>query len=133
MNIKTKYDINQKLYILNELSYRKTCPMCKGATNIVLENELIDCPLCHGSGWVWSKDNKWLVNVYYIHEICADVDDSGELITYEVFRDREDQIENPSSKIPNGFNNIHEDCDDVFSTREKAEKECNKRNAIREK
>ena len=127
MKINTKYNIDQKLYILNELMYKKPCKICNGKMYITLAEQVFDCPCCKGVGWVWSEDNKWQVNIYDVDSIWVSIDSSIE-ITYRVYRNNKDRTKNPSCEIPCSFDNIKE-CDlNVFASIEEVLAECYKRN-----
>ena len=73
MNINTKFDIGQKVYIINkETIVNKNCPVCKGNGKVkakLLNNEeIIECKClkCNGTGNVHSKKGyKWSSKKHY--------------------------------------------------------------------
>lgn len=51
MEFKTKYNVNDIVYVLVECVSTMTCPLCRGARHLVLvDGRKIKCPECRGDG-----------------------------------------------------------------------------------
>lgn len=73
MNINTKFDIGQQVYIIKKgVIVNKNCPICKGTGTVKAKlldsEEIIECKClkCNGTGNVHSKkDFRWSSKEYY--------------------------------------------------------------------
>lgn len=113
MEIKTKYSINDLLYIIEKEKYEKKCEYCNGRGVVKIKEKNFDCPNCNGKGKT-EEESKWdVVDCQSPEKIHIDADDV-DIQVYYVFRwgDCPEYIK-------------EEDC---FSNRKEAFKECKRRN-----
>ena len=58
MEIKTKYNIGDKVEIEKYFTQMNTCPICEGEKIITIKKQKFFCPKCNGSGLIETKVKK---------------------------------------------------------------------------
>lgn len=123
MEIKTKLSIGDKIFVIwrNTNTVHKTCPVCNGNKEVLLNDKRYECPECYGAGYgVVFEPECWRV---------ADGDNIPVLnskvrkINVEVIKKQLKITYYPWGESGNYF---HEK--DCFATLKDAENECDKRN-----
>lgn len=113
MEIKTKYNEGDLLYIIEKEKYETKCIYCNGLGVVKIKGKNFDCPNCNGKGKT-EEELKWdVIDCKVPEKIYIEIED-GIIEVYYVFRwgDCPEYIK-------------EEDC---FSNREEAFKECKRRN-----
>lgn len=119
MKIKTKYNLGQDVYTIIHLNkqIKEKCPVCNGTGHVTLNGNQYQCPECYGQGikveWTssgWTVDQSSQIGRIDV-SVKDDVYKESYMLKY--------------SGIDSG---TIWDVGDLFSTREEAEKECEKRN-----
>lgn len=156
MTIKTKFDIGQKIYIVETNSVlNRNCPTCKGEGRVeaivVGSNDIINCKCskCNGTGNVHSKDGtKWsskkqkkVLDTMYVGTTMISRD--GDIVKAEYFITGINIDENinirylykgvslENEKVKNGYSyGLKEE--DIFETLEEAQKYCEDFNSKQE-
>ena len=109
MEIRTKFNVGDKVWTIRQSEVAEKCPICNGKEKIKIKNKKYRCPECDGDGYIRKLYPEWVVfdRKREIKEIIIDID--RELI-YSV-----------------EYNKY--DAKDCFATKEQAQKECDRRNA----
>ena len=121
MNIKSKFNLDDKVFIIQRRGENKllSCPTCKGKGKVTINNtnETITCPSCYGSGierkWIpeeWKIAYESKIGIIYVEK-----NRNKNKITYMV----------DATGIGTGTLWSEEN---VFATKEEAQKECDIRN-----
>ena len=153
MNINTKFDIGQQVYIINkETIVNKNCPTCKGTGKVkakLLESEEIiecKCSKCNGTGNVHSKKgNKWsskkhytVAETMYVGTTMIQQEDDIINANYYIMGIEIDETKNIRYKLK-GISldgkkekEYHRSLkeDEIFATKEEAEQYCKEFNNI---
>ena len=116
MEIKTKFNVGDVIWIIKQDNKYIKCPNCKGKSKELVDNIEYFCPNCYGNGKVLSQELEWFVseNVGTITQIKTFTDEGGIDIDYfggQIFASE--------------YLGEEKNC---FATKEKAQKECDKRN-----
>ena len=153
MNINTKFDIGQKVYIIDKgMIINKNCPVCKGTGKVkakLLESEEIvecKCLKCNGTGNVHSKKgNKWSSKKHYtvaetMYVGTTMIQQEGDIISsnYYIMGIEIDETKNIRYKLKGVSldgkkeKEYHRSLkeDEIFATKEEAEQYCKEFNNI---
>ena len=111
MEIRTKFNVGDVVYTINNKYEKQTCKICKGKKTVILEDMEFCCPHCNGLGTTQDKEIWFVEDEIRIHEIrvwsmelpieIRYLDNKQDIMAYE------------------------ENC---FATKEEAEQECRRRN-----
>ena len=107
MEIRTKFGIKQKVWVIRLSEVFEKCPICDGKERIKYKGEYFRCPECDGDGKVRKIYPQWVVK--FRGSIKRIIINCNKEISYDV------DYENEEEK-------------NLFSTKEEAQKECDKRN-----
>ena len=155
MNINTKFDIGQKVYIIDKgMIINKNCPVCKGTGKVkakLLESEEIiecKCSKCNGTGNVHSKKgNKWSSKKHYtvaetMYVGTTMIQQEGDIIgsNYYIMGIEIDETKNIRYKLKGVSldgkkeKEYHMSLkeDEIFTTKEEAERYCKNFNDMQE-
>jgi len=126
MEIKTNFNLDQEVFrIMNTpKKVTKTCPLCKGMSRVKLEgtDRQVKCPDCSYDGMIsyWEK-TKWIpLGPSFIGRI-------GIVRYSKSFSDHKDETQYMLDDTGIGSGSLWNE-EDLFATREEAEKECELRN-----
>lgn len=108
MNIKTKFNVGDKIWTIYETEPIEKCPLCNGAEMVKIKNKNYICPECKGNGYITKKYFEWVVFVY-AKEIIKIIINHDKKLIYSV-----------------GHNEY--DAKDCFLTKAEAQTECDRRN-----
>lgn len=109
-----KYKVGDNLIGITERYEQVECPSCKGCSEIKFNGGIYECKSCHGTGKVSSDKKKWSLNDKFRKV------DKVKIIKTE----NEYKVEYYTNNIYNDFIGFEEN---VFLTKEEAQKECDKR------
>lgn len=107
MEIKTKFNVGDKVWTINQGEVQEKCPICNGKERVKIKNKSYMCPECNGDGYVKKLHPEWKV-FYYKREIWRLIINRSKEEIYSV--------EGNEYKVK-----------DCFATKEEAQKECDKR------
>lgn len=113
MEIKTKFNLDDIIWVIDSKKVEEICPICEGKGLIGIKNETFACPKCHTNGKINEKDEwfvKGQIKITDIRVWCLYIPEIRYL----------DEKFNG-----NGIMVYEEDC---FATEEQAQKECDRRN-----
>ena len=115
MEIKTKFNIKDELYVKGVNKKEKRCNICNGTGAVLIKKKILTCPECNGKGREFTKSH-WEIYMSETHptRINIDIEEGGKSTISYVFMwsDVPDYIE-------------EKDC---FLTQAEAQAECNRRN-----
>lgn len=79
MEIKTKFGVGDKVWIIKQDYKYERCPKCKGDSKELIGNIEYYCANCYGTGKVLSQELEWFVseNVGTITQIKTFIDEGG--------------------------------------------------------
>lgn len=133
MEIKTKFDLGQRVYIIQKSGQliKRDCPACNGNGNIVNEkNFVFHCENCQGSGIT----ETWYSTNWQIAYEKAKIGRVGVELYRETFINRgseKNRITYMVDETGVGSGSLWNE-DDIFATKEEALEECEKRNLVLE-
>jgi predicted RNA-binding Zn-ribbon protein involved in translation (DUF1610 family) len=133
MKIETKFNVGDTVYAIAHFSEEKfiTCPTCNGLLKITINGKTFTCPDCYGHGgekiwlpkkWDIYNEEGMLAGYNHVNKIDIDINKKGMEIRYI--------LGTKYSKSESGTLWLEED---LFFSKEKALKECEKRNLELEK
>lgn len=116
MEIKTRFAINDIVFVIHHTNPKEVCPDCKGKERIKVNAINYYCGKCHGEGKVLSKKVKWWVSedIDIITRIHTHTDEGGTDVIY--FNDNRT------------FSDYLGEEKNLFSTQAEAQAECDRRN-----
>lgn len=115
MEIKTKFKLDDIVWIIDVEKVEENCPICEGKGFVDIKNETFDCPKCYTNGKIKEKDEWFVKGQIQITDIRVWCLYMPEIRYFdETFNG-------------NGIMVYEEEC---FLTEAEAQKECNKRNGI---
>jgi RecJ-like exonuclease len=115
MEIKTKFNVNDKLYVIGVNKKEERCKICNGTGTVLIKKKIFTCPECNGKGREFTKQH-WEI---YMSETYP------EKINIEI-----EEGQKPKISYVFMWSDIPEYIDekDCFATKEQAQKECDRRN-----
>ncbi len=134
MEIKTKFDLGQRVYIIHKSGQlvNRVCKACSGNGDIIHntqdESFKFMCPNCQGSGQL----EEWLSDKLQIAYEKAKIGRVGVELYRETFINRgsaKNRITYMVDETGIGSGNLWNE-DDIFATKEEALEECEKRNTV---
>jgi len=121
MDIKTKFDIGQTVYVVTQCSniIRTECDICKGKGRYVINEQYSTaCPKCYGNGYVEENHGK-IFDIYTKSSV-------GKIIVEEHYKNgRKEKYMLKSTGIDSGALWTAEE---LFASEEEAKKYCEKMN-----
>ena len=138
MNITTKFDLGDKVWHIryDTNPIHVTCTFCAGTGRIIGRDESKDdCRKCHGKGYnIEYQKMAWYISNHSltVGQVSVTIIKSDGIETYPVqfdnFKPR-DEREERYMMVETGIGSgMIYNVNDLFATREEAEKECDKRN-----
>lgn len=132
MNITTKFDLGQRVYIIHKAGQlvKQKCPACSGNGGIVLEYNGFSfiCSNCQGSGIT----ETWYSTNWQIAYEKVKIGRVGVELYRETFINRgseKNRITYMVDETGVGSGSLWNE-DDIFATKEEALEECEKRNTV---
>lgn len=119
LQVPTKFQLGQKVYIIKQIKPKKICPICKGKKKIKYNNKDMTCPECKGFGIIIS--NK-IINI---------VDDRKFTVKVIKTATYEDGFFIVKYKINSDFDILNRAEENLFATRKEAQARCNELNDSR--
>lgn len=115
MEIKTKFNVGDKVFVIDKNRITMVCPECQGIGELKFNEITYYCKECNGKGKVQSDDLKWVIRekVKEITKIDTHSDRGGTDIYYK------------DNGFYSDFIGEEKNC---FATKEQAQAECDKRN-----
>lgn len=116
MEIKTKFNVGDKVWVINEINGYEKCPKCRGNGKVLVGNIDYYCKECYGEGKVLAQTVKWRANENSntITQIRIFTDEGGTDVAYY-----------DGNIIVSDYLGAEKNC---FATKEQAQAECDKRN-----
>lgn len=115
MEIRTKFNVKDKLYVIGINKQEEECKICNGIGRVLIKHKSFSCPDCNGKGRQYTgKHWEIYMSETYPRKIYIEIEEGEKPKISYVFR---------WSDIPSYI-----DEKDCFKTKEEAQKECDRRN-----
>lgn len=120
INVETKFNLGQEVYIIQKTRSKEPCAACKGEGHIIIDGNRFSCNTCFGTGRLHrkrkiyqlaGKDIITSIKVYnYLLNTCGHHNEPKTVVKYR-FKNGDDYTDQK-----------------LFATQEEAEKRCNELN-----
>lgn len=116
MEIRTKFNKDDKVFHIRQVYKKIICPACKGVGKFMIDDVECICNTCKGDKKIFIEQMVWIVdeNIYQI----------GKIVIVSRYT-KENSIEYYRNTYGEQFIGKEQNC---FATKEEAQKECDKRN-----